>query len=319
MRATHKCGKRYNRAMVTRHTRGDITWIDMESPTHAELASIVKEFSIDERVREEIISPTHYPLVLSYPKYEYFILHFPTADPATGTRNQEVDFIVGKHFLITARYEVIDTIHNLHKVFEAEEMLGLGKKGTHAGHLLERIMKRMYGAIREEMEHASRLLERIEIDMFDGKERETVRSISDIGRVLLRFETAIARQQEPLHTFLRKLTAGTLFGESFAPHAAHIEGERSHVVEIVGSYRATATELRATNDSLLSASQNEVMKTFTLLAFLTYPLTILAGFFGMNVLSTPLETNPYGFWFIVGIGLVLSCLMFLYFRFKRWI
>lgn len=305
--------------MVTRHKRGKITWVDLESPTHAELDSVMKEFAIDPRVQDEIISPTHYPLVISYPKYEYLILHFPTADPATGTRNQEIDFIIGKHFLITARYEVIETIHSLHRVFEAEDMLGLSKPGSHAGHLLERIMKRMYSAIREEMERASRLLEHIEDDMFSGKERHTVRSISDIGRVLLRFETALGRQHEPLYTFLRRLTTPTFFGPSFAGHVAHIEGERSHVVELVSSYRAAATELRATNDSLLSASQNEIMKMLTFLAFLASPLTIVASLFGMNVDKTPLSNSPHEFWIIVSLGLLSSSGMYLYFRFRKWI
>jgi len=290
----------------------------MESPTRAELAEIVREFNIDERVREEIVTPTHYPLVITYPKYEYLILHFPTADPSTGTRNQEIDFIIGKNFLITARYEVIHTIHNLHRVFEAEDLLGLAKKGVHAGHLLERVLKRMYGAIREEMDRASRLLESIEEDMFSGKEKETVRSISDIGRVLLRFETAIARQQEPLDRFLAHLCAPSLFGTSYTAHVAHIQGEREHVADIIGSYRSVATELRATNDSLLSASQNEVMKTLTLVAFLTSPFAIIAGIFGMNVENTPLTALPNAFWLILSLGLGSSLSMYLYFRFKRW-
>ncbi len=94
-----------------------------------------------------------------------------------------MDFIVGKHFLITARYEVIDSIHNLHKVFEAEELLGLpGAARTDA--LLERVIRRLYSALSDETEHAARSLERIERDIFSGKERETVRTVSDIGRVL---------------------------------------------------------------------------------------------------------------------------------------
>lgn len=305
--------------MVTRHTRGKITWVDLESPTHAELDAVMREFSIDERIEEEIISPTHYPLVITFPKYQYLILHFPAADPGTGTRNQEIDFIVGKHFLITARYEVIDTIQSLHRVFEAEELLGLPKTTQNSGELLERIMKRLYGAIREEMERASRLLEHIEADMFGGKERETVRSISDIGRVLLRFETAVSRHKEPLTEFLEKLSAPAFFGSSFAENAVHIEGEREHVAELVSSYRSAATELRATNDSLLSASQNEVMKILTFISFLSSPLIIMAGLFGMNVDSTPLTGNSYQFWTVLVMGLILSFGMYMYFRLKKWI
>ena len=279
----------------------------------------MREFSIDERIEEEIISPTHYPLVISFPKYQYLILHFPTANPDTGTRNQEIDFIVGKNFLITARYEVIETIHSLHRVFEAEELLGLPRASAQTADLLERVMKRLYGAIREEMEKTSRLLEHIEQDMFGGKERETVRSISDIGRVLLRFQTAITRHEEPLTLLLERLTAPAFFGKGFSEHAAHIEGERDHVAELVSSYRNAATELRATNDSLLSASQNEVMRLLTFLAFLASPLTVVAAVFGMSGTETPLSGTPYEFWIIIFIGIVSSAGMYLYVKYKRWI
>ena len=305
--------------MVTRHTRGKTTWIDLESPTHAELSEVMREFGIDERIEEEIISQTHYPLAISFPKYQYLILHFPTSDPGSGTRNQEIDFIVGKNFLITARYEVIDTIHSLHRVFEAEELLGLPRADAQTAHLLERVLKRLYGAIREEMERASRLLEHIEVDMFNGKERETVRSISDLGRVLLRFQTTISRHKEPLTIFLERLTTPAFFGKSFNEHAVHIEGEHAHVVELVSSYRIVATELRLTNDSILSASQNEVMKVLTIMAFVTFPLSLITGIFGMNTVSVPIVGLEGDFWIIIGFMCLVAVSFFTFFRFKKWL
>ena len=305
--------------MVTRHTRGKITWVDLESPSHAELNDIMTEFAIDERIEEEIISPTHYPLVISFPKYQYLILHFPTSDTSSGTRNQEIDFIVGKNFLITARYEVIDSIHSLHRVFEAEELLGLPRADALTAHLLERILKRMYGAIREEMERASRLLEHIEEDMFAGKERETVRSISDIGRVLLRFQTTMSRHKEPLTMFLERLTTPSFFGKKFADHAAHIEGERAHVAELVNSYKTVATELRSTNDSILSASQNEIMKFLTVMAFVTFPLSLITGIFGMNTIDIPIIGLKDDFWIIIVIMFMVAVSLFSFVRFKRWL
>lgn len=305
--------------MITRHTRGKITWIDLESPSHEELSSVMREFSIDDRIEEEIIAPTPYPIVISFPKYHYLILHFPTTDPTSGTRTQEVDFIVGKNFIITARYEIIETLHNLHRVFEAEELLGLPHPTTKADELLERLMRRMYGAIREEMEHAARTLDRIETDMFSGKERATVHAISDIGRVLLRFQTTLARHEEPLANFLQNLAAPSFFGKGFADHAAHIEGERDHVADLVRSYRAAATELRATNDSLLNAGQNEIMKLLTMVAFIVTPFSAVATLFGSNMLGIPFSQDPQGFWWVVGIGVLGSFGCYLFFRFKKWL
>ena len=305
--------------MITRHRRGKITWVDLESPSHEELDTVMREFGIDERIEEEIISPTPYPIVISFPKYHYLILHFPTTDPIGGTRNQEVDFIVGKNFIITARYEIIETLHNLHRVFEAEELLGLSHATGKADELLERLMRRMYGAIREEMEHTARVLDRIETDMFGGKERDTVHSISDAGRVLLRFQTTLTRHQEPLAQFLQGLTAPAFFGKGFVEHATHIEGEREHVADLVRSYRAAATELRATNDSLLNASQNEIMKRLTVVAFLITPVTLLSSLFNMNFASVPLQNDPNAFWLILLLGLLVSFVTFMFFKSKKWL
>lgn len=304
--------------MVTRHVRDNVTWIDLEAPTQDELSEIMREFSIDQRIEEEIITPTPYPLSLASSEYLYLILHFPTADPNGGTRNQEIDFIVGKNFLITARYEVIDSIITLHRVFEAEELLGRGGHSkTHS--MVEMTLRRLYGAIREEMERVAGRLDRIERDIFAGKERETVRTISETGRVLLRFETILARHEEPLDSFLENACSAGFFGKGFADNAVRIRAEHDHVAAIVASYRAVASELRVTNDSLLSSSQNKTMQVLTGLTFLSAPATLLATLFGANMLSIPLANHPFGFWIVACIMFVVSSLFFLLFKLKKWL
>jgi magnesium transporter len=304
--------------MVTRHKRGKITWVDLESPTREELSQIMREFSIDSRVEDEIASTTPYPLVISSTKYVYMVLHFPTTDPSGGTKNQEVDFIVGKNFLITARYEIIKTIHNLHKVFEAEELLGLHGSIYTAETLLERVLRRMYTAIREEMETISESLDRIEHDIFTGKEKQTVRIISETNRILLRFDTTLKQHAESLPTFLSELSGSTFFGKKFEQHAIHIEAEHDHIASLVSSYRDVAAELRDTNDSLLSASQNEVMKTLTVITFTILPLSLIASLFQMNV-NTPLRDDPNSFWAILAGMLIISGVLTLLAKRKKWL
>ncbi|MFZ1987456.1 MAG: CorA family divalent cation transporter [Minisyncoccia bacterium] len=305
--------------MVLRHARGKITWIDMESPTQEELADVMREFDIDPRVEEEIISPTVYPLFIPFADYLYLVLHFPTAAAEGGARNQEIDFIVGKSFIITARYEVIDSIHNLHKVFEAEELLGLPDSNLKTEILLERIFRRLYSAIGSEIEATAQRLERIEKGIFGGKERAMVRTISEVGRMLLRFETALSRHGESLKAFVQELATSAFFGKTFSKHAVHIEAERAHVANLVVSYRAVAKELRDTNDSLLSTSQNEIMKVLTVIAFVTYPLTLVASVFGMNAEHMPFVGSRYDFWIIISIMIALGITLFSFFRFKRWL
>ena len=303
--------------MINRHVRGAVTWVDLEAPTSEELSAVMTEFGIDNRIEEEIASPTPYPLTLATPDYHYLILHFPAAEATEGTKNQEVDFIVGRDFVITARYEVIDSILALHKLFEAEELVST-PTATHADALLEQVMTRLYGAIHDEIERAGRALDRIEHDIFSGKERQTVRTISQAGRALLRFETALARHEEPLDEFLAGLASGDFFSKRFTVRAARIRAAHDHATALVASYRAVTRELRITNDSLLSSSQNEVMKTLTLIAVAAMPMTLVASVFGMNVTHIPFANEPAGFWLIIGIMVIAALVLYIFFRIKRW-
>lgn len=312
-------GQRILRRMITRHARGKTVWIDLECPTEDEVAEVMREFDIDERIHEEISEPTPYPLSIAFPGYSYLILHFPVSGSEDGTRSQEVDFIVGKHFVITARYETIESLHNLHKVLEAEELLGVPEKGARAGELLERVIGRLYAALSEEIERAGNRLERIERDIFSGKEQEAVRAISEAGRILLRFETVLSRHKEPLADFLAALSTPAFFGSNFEEPSVHIEARRVHAAALVASYRAVAQELRVTNDSLLSASQNQVTKTLTVMAFTAVPLTLIASVFGMNVEAMPIIHGPNGFWLILGLMALVGIVLYVYFKLRRWL
>ena len=304
--------------MITRHERGGLVWIDLESPTRDELHAVVEEFHIDAQVEEEIITPTPYPLFVTSAEYAYLILHFPTTEVSGGARNQEIDIIVGKNFIITARYEVVGSILALHKAFEAEELLGIPNDGGTAA-LIERLLRRLYGAMVEETERVARALERIEADIFAGKERKTVRAISEAGRILLRFETTLSRHTEPLSAFLEELQSTDFFGKKFTKQASRIEAERSHAASLVVSFRAVARELRTTNDSLLSSSQNEIMKVFTFMSVAFLPLTLIAALFGMHAKHAPILGHPNDFWVIILFMLAIELLLILYMRLKKWI
>jgi len=305
-------------SMTTRHAYGTTLWVDLEAPKRSELREVMHEFGIASEIEEEIVSPTPYPVVASYPEYAYLILHFPTADMKGGARNQEVDFIVGSDFIITVRYEVIGSIHNLHKVFEAERLLGTTTE-VEGPALLERIMRRLYGAMRDEMETVANSLDRIERDIFSGKERRTVRTISEIARVLLRFDTSLMRHEEPLADFLEHLSLPAFFGKSFTRTAGKIESERAHVETLVASYRAVARELRETNDSLLSTSQNEAMKVFTAITVGTLPLALIASILTIPAEHAPIIGTEYDFWIIVGMMLITEVVLLSFLHHKKWI
>jgi len=79
------------------------------------------------------------------------------------------------------------------------------------------------------------------------------------------------------------------------------------------------SELRETNNTLLSTKQNEVMKIFTILAFVTFPLSLFASIYGMNTKYIPLVGMKNDFWIVIGMMAFATILMFIYFKYKKWI
>ncbi|MCX6786721.1 MAG: CorA family divalent cation transporter [Candidatus Kaiserbacteria bacterium] len=305
--------------MIFRYEYQDGVWVDLERPTEEEVREIVKEFSISERIEKEMLSPTPIPLVIDGDSHALLELHFPTQGAEDGdTENQEIDFIVGQHFIVTVRYEVIAPLHHLKKLFETRNLV-TGHESITTDVLLEVLFAHLYSSVRDHTNHITDYLEHIERDMFDGRERKTVRAISNISRAFLHLEAELANQEEPLSRFLKAHTLRDFFDVSFGERSERILAERAQVMRLVKTHRAVATEMRETNTALLEARQNEIMKTLTVITFIFLPLELITFVFGMRVLGTPLEQNPNAFWIITGSMFAIGMLITFFLARKRWI
>ena len=305
--------------MLFRYEYQGGVWVDLEKPSENEIREIAKEFSIDERIEKEMLSPTPAPIVIDGNSHALVEFHFPAKGAESNeTENQEIDFIVGKNFIITVRYEVIAPIHYLKKLFETR-VLVTGHEIITTDVMLEILFAHLYAAVYDHTNHLSNCLDRIEKEMFNGNERNTVRRISDISRAFLHLEASLANQEEPLNRFLHTHTLRDFFGKSFIERIERILADRAQTMRLVKTYRAVAIEMRETNSSLLESRQNEIMKTLTVVTFIFLPLELTTFIFSMPLLGMPLEQNPNAFWIIIGIMVALGITITLFLVRKRWL
>jgi magnesium transporter len=305
----------YNASMYSRLEHDGLVWIDLESPTHDEVARVVDEFQIVPLVAEELLFTATKPRAEFYPDYTYLVLHFPALRHSHKTREQEIDFIVGTQFLITAHYDMIDPLHKFSKIFEVHSILEKDEEG-HAGFLFFYMLKKLYKAVEHELDYVRHELSQIEENIYSDRQVEMVAAISRSARDLLNLRQAIEPHREVLHTI--ESDGPKLWGDDFAPYLRALSNEYYRVHNHVMRETESLHELRETNNSLLTTKQNETMKNLTLLAFITFPLSLLASIFEMNTIDTPLVGLRQGFWIIV-LGMVAIALMMLwFFKHKKW-
>lgn len=302
--------------MLTKYTHKNVTWIDLELPTKEEVHKVMDEYSIHPTVAEELLMPTLKPKVDLHDNFIYLILHFPAfRHTHNREQNQEVDFIVGKDFIITTRYDTIDPLHKFSKIFETNSILDKSDIGTHAGFVFFFMVKKLYKALEHELEFINDALETIEEDIFEGREKEMVVSLSIVSRDLLNFKQAMRAHKEVLNSFDE--VGIKFFGEDFSHNARSIIGEYYRINSMISSHNDSLGELRQTNDSLLTTKQNEVMKTLTIMALVTFPLSLIASIFGMNTDFLPIVGHPNDFWVVMSIMLTLTLVMFVFFKYKK--
>lgn len=300
----------------------EITWIDLENPTTEEVRLLMKKYDLDPLVANEILTPTFRPRVDVHQDYIYLILHFPIPlskntkkEDESQHKIQEIDFIIGKKFIITTHYETVDALHDFSKVFEVNSILSKIDIGSHAGYIFFFMIQYLYRMLHNQVESIRDTIGAVEDNIFKGKEKECLLELSQLKRTLLTLKSSMSAHKEVISAF--ETAAEDFFGSNFKYHSRAIFGEYQKVKNSVNSIKEYLDELRETNNSLLYAKQNETMRVFTVLAFFTFPLSLFSSILGMNMQNIPLADHPNGFWIVVALMLAVTILMIIFFKNKK--
>lgn len=76
-------------------------------------------------------------------------------------------------------------------------------------------------------------------------------------------------------------------------------------------------QVRDAYQAQIGIEQNELMKLFTLVTSIFLPLTLIAGWYGMN-LKMPEFAWEYGYLFVMALCLIVCLIWLFYFKKKKW-
>ena len=230
-------------------------------------------------------------------------------------RPHDIKFFITKNALVTAHYESITAFHAFKKEFEVTSLLGKSEK-SHSGHLFASLMNTLYDALGKKLDYLEDQIESIEHEIFREREKEMVLEISKVSRKLIAFKQALVAHGDVLQDARPHFLAiyGTSFTNALEPLFEHYE----HIMRRLVALTESTSELRETNHALVSTKEGEVMKILTIIAFVTYPLTLMSSIFGMNAHNMPIIGTPYDFYIIISIMVGIAATFFAYFKYRRW-
>ena len=79
-----------------------------------------------------------------------------------------------------------------------------------------------------------------------------------------------------------------------------------------------ATQISSEYQAQVDIAQNRVMKVLTIVTAIFLPLSLIAGWYGMNFMGMPLLEWRYGYPVVVAVSVLVVAVLIWYFKRKKW-
>jgi len=297
-----------------------LTWIDIEKPQASDIEFLREKFHFNPIDLEEINRMTYRPKADDHGKYIFIVLHFPFYDEnRESTVSSELEIFITKTHLITTHPFPIPPLSSAFEGCKNHTSVAERYMGQTTGHLLYHLMERLFDACFPKLDRIAEQIDGIEQQIFKSKEKEMVKEISLIQREVL----SLRRILKPQRSILESLATADnieILPKKLQLYFRDIIGSNIRVWNALENHKETIEALKDTNESLLSNKISEIMKVLTVVSFVTFPLSVITGFWGMNIFENVSWINdtimaPTILLFMI----VTTVLMIMYFKRKRWL
>jgi magnesium transporter len=158
----------------------------------------------------------------------------------------------------------------------------------------------------------------LEDAIFEGESRELVRDISNVKQEIINYRKVIKPQRPTLRMLERAV-------QRYAPEDLEIYfddivDKNERIWDSLENYKEVAEALEATNESVITHRLNDMLAVLTILSAVILPLTLITGFYGMNIDSLPFA--HYGAASVVVLAIVMAGIaggVIWYFRKRKWL
>lgn len=294
------------------------TWFNVVDVSNSDADQLQRELPhIHPLNLEDLMSVMERPKIDEQEQYLFVVMQFPLWDPVERlTRSSEVDFIVGRNILVTSHE---GNLPPLVKLFERSQ-LQTGER--------EKLMTRgsndaFYGVVDQLVDYIFPILNKvdgnihhIEDTLFTADTRHIIQDIAVARRDIIALRRII-RHLVPVLEQLER-TEHPIIRDDLEEYFGDTVDHGRLARDIIDENFEVISGLADTANTLVSHRINEVMRILTVISVLILPLTLITGIYGMNI-NLPLDQHPRAFIVVMGLMVLISLTMILYFIRRRWI
>lgn len=281
------------------------TWIDISQPDEEKLAHIADEYGLDYFLIRDSLERGHLPKIEKLPSYSFIILRaFGNNKNGRITNVNELSnkiaFFYNDKQVITihrANFEFLREITNEITFVNSEQFLLY-------------VIKQMIETYSESAQELSDKIDTIEQIIF----------LKDYRKVSLE-DLYFQKSQTRISKKILQLTQHVLHEMDVLEYnKIAFQDIKDQLVSLILTFDEVTDDSNNLMNMYLSVNAqktNDVMKLLTIFSAFFLPLTFIAGIYGMNFKFMPELEGQYSYFIILGLMLILSIIIFYWFRKKK--
>jgi magnesium transporter len=293
---------------------GKARWIHFQDPNDDDIAETTSFIKAHPLILKELQGVSDRSKIENYGSYLFAVYHLHIYDiKEKKPRRTEIDILASKETILTYTYETIEPVDQ----FKSDIAQKLDGKIQNASQIIYYLLQEINVYSLRQLRHVEEKVNVVGNRLFDHGNRYLLEDISYIKRDLLEFEITAASQKSTLESLL---TVGEEFyGLQSKIYFSDLMGSLSRVHYLLETLRVTVISYSETVSQVFQSETSEVMRRFSILGFLTFPLLLFTTIALQPTVEPTLFRTPADFWndllAVVGIVVILAFI----FRKKRWL
>jgi magnesium transporter len=301
-------------------SRESKTWVQVNGvPDPDTLRSLGALFELEELALEDVHNTGQRPKIDVSGDQIFLVLSLPLQND-DGLEIAQISIFAGENYLILFNPLDSDPFEPIRKRLRPPNNQRLRHRNI--DYLLYALIDLIIDAGFPVLETFGERIERIEDELLEAPNRDTLAELHEVRRELLLLRRLLWPQREVVGALLRGDLP--LIEERTHPYLRDCYDHAVQIMDLQESFREMSTSLLDVYLSSITHRTNEVMRVLTIIATIFIPLTFIVGLYGMNFAH---PTSPwampelhwyYGYPLLWGVMLVLVAGMVWFFRRRGW-
>jgi magnesium transporter len=293
-----------------------ILWIDLNSVEKEKEKDILTRFGCHPLAISDIQRDRHPPKVELFDDYIFLLYRgFVAKDDNLTFEHVQISMFIGHRILITCHPESSVAINTL---FNVGNQKLLNRSPVH---LALKIFHSSCGNYLQQLFEFEEHLETIEDEFQQSGNDKMMRDITSHRSQLVKIRRTFnyhVSVGDALNTYLEDEETSLITAREL--HTVNDLRERlDRLLSLSQMYYDICGDLINGYMSVTSHQLNATMRVLTVITALFVPLTFLAGIYGMNFENIPELKFKYGYYSLLGVMLVISVCLIVWFKRKCWL